>query len=72
MVKGEENDPDMLSPKTINISVFKIKGIIKGDECCNKNKTNQVKFRIGVFLVKILKVSQYFFHLLKFYAVTCF
>ena len=62
MVKGEEKSPDILSPKTIDISVFKIKGVIKGDERCDKNKANQVKFRIEIVLVKILKVAQYFFH----------
>ena len=66
MVKSKEKSPDILPPKTIDISVFKIKGVIKGDECCNKKRANQVKFRIEIFLVKILKVAQYFFHGLKF------
>ena len=72
MVKGEEKSPDMLPPKTIDISIFKIKGVIKGDKRCDKNKANQVKFRIEISLVEIYKIAQYFFHLLKFYAIIDF
>lgn len=66
MVKGKENYSDIFPPKTVDISVFKIKGVIKGDECCDKKKANQVKFRIEICLVKILEIAQYFFHRLKF------
>ena len=66
MVKSKENNPDILPPKTVNISIFKIKGVIEGDECCDKKKANQVKFRIKIGLMEILKIAQYFSHSLLF------